>query len=230
MRTRSITINSQQDIHLWIVDMQEMRPAVETFTKWLSADERERANSFLFPDRTITSICSRGILRWILACYLNLSPGSVEIGKSLNGKPYLDNHQLQFNLSHSGRYFVCAVALQTPLGIDIQQIYPISGLERISRSHFQPEQIKEILALRGKQQHQSFFQHWVNLEAYLKAVGNGFQTRAPKLNHAQQNKSKHYSSQDTWHTVDLSVPEGYKAALVTRQESPVILQQSAVYP
>lgn len=45
-----------------------------------------------------------------------------EISYSEAGKPYLTNHQdVFFNLSHSGRFVVCAVA-DCEVGIDIQEV------------------------------------------------------------------------------------------------------------
>jgi 4'-phosphopantetheinyl transferase len=209
--------------------MQRLIPAADIFSKWLSAEEQKRANRFLLPDKKITSICSRGILRWILASYLDLSPAAVKIDVLPNGKPHLQNSKLQFNLSHSGSYFICAVNLQTPLGIDIQHIYPISGLEKISHSYFNPEQVQQILKLKGQKQLESFFQHWVNLEAYLKAEGDGFQIRPTKKGLVNVIKNGFNRSQSNWHTIKLSAPEGYKAALVTGDESPLILRQSIDY-
>ncbi len=41
------------------------------------------------------------------------------------GRPYLDNSRIDFNISHSGDYVVCAVTTHGRIGIDIEKIKPI---------------------------------------------------------------------------------------------------------
>lgn len=231
MRTKSVSFRSRRDVHLWKINTQRLVPSLATFFTWLSDAERTRINRLLLPARKITAVCSRGILRWILACYLDQSPAAVKIEKLPGGKPLIPNTEFEFNLSHSGNYLFCAVGLETPLGIDIQQIYPISGLEKISRSHFQPRQVKRILNLKGQKQLESFFQHWVNLEAYLKAEGTGFRIQAdsqgPEIHIALGNNSAH----SRYHIRELRAPEGHKAALVTLGEKPEdILSRNILFP
>jgi 4'-phosphopantetheinyl transferase len=230
MRTKSVSFRSLREVHLWKFNIQKLVPAVETFTAWLSDKERARVNRFLFPARKITAICSRGILRWILACYLDQSPPAVHIETLPGGKPYLPDTGLQFNLSHSGHYLFCAVGQKNPLGIDIQEIYPISGLEEISRSHFQPEQVKQILNLKEQKQLESFFQNWVNHEAQIKAEGDGFRIHPERQAYQIQPIPGINSIQPPWHTFELQAPEGYKAALVTLGEKTEIQNQSLIYP
>ena len=93
-----------------------------------------------------------------------------ERAKTQNGKPYLVNHsEVQYNISHSGKYVVCAFA-QVSVGIDIQE-KRIVNVERIGRKIFPIEEYREFLKSEEKQE--TFFRQWVMRESYLKWTGEG---------------------------------------------------------
>lgn len=93
-------------------------------------------------------------------------PVKVEVG----GKPYLNRHrELQFNISHSGVYVICAVG-KTPLGIDIQ--YQKKGdYRRTGKRIMTPEEWKQYEASGFLED--VFFQCWTKKESYLKYTGEG---------------------------------------------------------
>ena len=43
------------------------------------------------------------------------------------GKPYFDNHMIQFNLSHSGNIIVCGLS-DRAIGVDVQQYYSLKEI------------------------------------------------------------------------------------------------------
>jgi 4'-phosphopantetheinyl transferase len=90
------------------------------------------------------------------------------------GRPSMEGCRLDFNLSHSGDYVVCAVAAQGRVGIDVEQ------LREIQLGDFQdilaPSACKRIRSATSRQQ--AFFREWTRLEAVLKADGRGLQAAA----------------------------------------------------
>lgn len=87
------------------------------------------------------------------------------------GKPFLkNNHDLHFNLSHSGEWVVCAVHNQ-PVGIDVEQVKK-TELE-IARRFFTKKEYQTLLAKNGWQQLDYFYQLWTLKESYVKAIGRG---------------------------------------------------------
>lgn len=81
-----------------------------------------------------------------------------------NGKLYIPDCDIYVNLSHSGKYAVCAVS-DKPVGIDIQ-ICGKPDME-IAKRFFAPDEV-EYLENGG-----DFFEIWVKKESFVKAVGKG---------------------------------------------------------
>ncbi len=81
-----------------------------------------------------------------------------------NGKLYIPDSNIYVNLSHSGKYAVCAVS-DKPIGIDIQ-LCDKADME-IAKRFFAPDEV-EYLENGG-----DFFEIWVKKESFIKAVGMG---------------------------------------------------------
>lgn len=91
------------------------------------------------------------------------------------GKPYLKNiPDLHFSLSHSGHFAVC-VFYHQPVGVDIQQICPVSATllqkvctegERRFLEAQDPEKVPE-----------AFCRLWTAKESFMKLEGKGLQIR-----------------------------------------------------
>lgn len=89
-----------------------------------------------------------------------------------NGKPYLQDYPLYFNLSHSGNYVVCAVSTQE-VGVDIQE-YKKADVKRLARRFFSGEEQSILMACANeKEQNELFYQLWTRKEAYGKLTGEG---------------------------------------------------------
>jgi 4'-phosphopantetheinyl transferase len=107
--------------------------------------------------------------RQLLGEYSGQPADSFFIARTAQGKPYAENCALEFNLSHSGKWLVCAVGDQ-PLGVDIEAIKP-RNLRIAERFFTQREQ--EFLAPDQEDALLRFLQIWTAKEAYFKALGTG---------------------------------------------------------
>lgn len=96
---------------------------------------------------------------------------SVTLGP--HGKPC--HEALHFNLSHSGRYVICAVG-EGEIGCDIQKIRPCR--ESMVRRFFAPDEQEYILSVQGKERDERFILLWSRKESFLKMTGEGL-TREP---------------------------------------------------
>lgn len=81
-----------------------------------------------------------------------------------NGKLYIPNSNIYVNLSHSGKYAVCAVS-DKPVGIDIQLCTKPDA--RLAERFFSADEINYI------KNGGDFFEIWVKKESFLKALGTG---------------------------------------------------------
>jgi hypothetical protein len=95
------------EVHVWAVPLNG---DPEPFAELLSADERERLGRYRFADHQRRYQIGHGALRLILAGYLDVAATDIEFRTGPRGKPYLVSEALQFNLSHSGKLALIAVA------------------------------------------------------------------------------------------------------------------------
>ncbi|HYF66402.1 MAG TPA: hypothetical protein VD886_26475 [Herpetosiphonaceae bacterium] len=123
-------------IEVWSVGLERPAAAVAALHATLPADERARAERFRFErDRRRFSV-AHAALRAILAARLGCAPGAVALLAGEYGKPALAGNRagLEFNLSHAAEYALIALALDTPIGVDIEQPRPIVRREWGSRN------------------------------------------------------------------------------------------------
>jgi 4'-phosphopantetheinyl transferase len=218
------------EVHVWSAYLTVSMLQVGAFEQTLTTDERHRANRFRFePDKT-RFIASRGILRDILSRYLNLEPGQVQFAYGEYGKPRLasmiKHAGLEFNLSHSGEMAMYAIAHQTQVGIDLEQLRFLNNLEQLARQCLSPRELQAFLTLEPAQQQTTFFHYWTGKEAYLKAVGKGLsvpleQIEIPlDIRQPTQVRSEEsgFQSHD-WYLQTVPSIAGYIAALVVEGQN-----------
>ena len=89
-----------------------------------------------------------------------------------NGKPYLREYPLFFNLSHSGKYVACAVS-DSEIGADIQKCTDANAT-RIAERFFSEEENRALRTCNTEEERRRlFFRLWVRKEAYGKLLGKG---------------------------------------------------------
>jgi 4'-phosphopantetheinyl transferase len=129
-------------------------------------------------------------------------------------KPYLSGN-VDFNISHSGQYVICAVARNVKLGIDIEEIKPVDFKEfdnLMSRLQWQqinssPNPLKE------------FFRFWAIKESIIKADGRGLSIPLNDIHIRDQ--TAYYEKK--WYLRELDLDENYCACLAFEAEDPIII-------
>lgn len=110
-------------VDIWRADLATAGDELEDL---LCAEELARAACILPPRRRILWARSRGLLRALLACYLDRDPRTLDFMLGPHGKPALlaeDGNpatDLRFSLSHSGRFALVAVTAGRDVGLDIE--------------------------------------------------------------------------------------------------------------
>jgi 4'-phosphopantetheinyl transferase len=164
----------EMNVHVLAVNLGA--PPGETTMPVLSHDERQRAARFHFEQDRHRFIAGRGMLRVVLAAYLQIQPVEVCFNYGARGKPflYMPGHPpLYFNLAHSGDLALVAVSRCCSLGVDVEQIRPMDDARDIAASFFSRRESRELDALPPDQQTEGFFNLWTRKEACLKATGEG---------------------------------------------------------
>jgi 4'-phosphopantetheinyl transferase len=150
---------------------------VQEFAAALSPEETARAKRFRSDQDRDRYIVQHGVLRSLLAGYLDCGPRQIDINTSAHGKPCLagkdDEGSLQFSLSHSGTYAAFAFGRYNSIGVDIEEIREIPEMEGIVTEHFTPHEKAVMLSCPIDTRVKTFYRFWTRKEAVLKAQGEG---------------------------------------------------------
>jgi 4'-phosphopantetheinyl transferase len=161
-------------IDLWIADFHHARSSSADYGRLLSKEELTRASQFQFDHLTAFYIFCRGTLRRILSGYLAVSPDSIKFHYGDKGKPFVaPQTALQFNVSHAGDLFVCAVSSGLAIGVDIEQIREMEDMPAIASQFFAPAEQRHLAGIAEGDRAHAFYQCWTRKEAVIKATGEG---------------------------------------------------------
>lgn len=127
-------------------------------------------------------------------------------------RPYLTFEGYDFNISHSGKFVVCAIGKNLRLGIDIEEN------KKVNLKHFHnimtPEQWDEIN--NAAYPLKAFYKYWTIKESVIKADGRGFFIPLDELE--VKNNIVQYEDK-RWLVHEMELADGYSAALATNQKS-----------
>jgi 4'-phosphopantetheinyl transferase len=142
----------------------------------LSTRERVRAGRLKRPQDRERSLEAHCAIRRILALQLGIDPRYLEFDTTTVGKPFLARpaQNLEFNLSHSGRHGLIAVARDRSVGVDIEVRRPMRDLLGVALQIATSREAKLLKQLPTSEVHSTFFDLWTRKEAVLKALGRGF--------------------------------------------------------
>ncbi|AXI01761.1 4'-phosphopantetheinyl transferase family protein [Aquirhabdus parva] len=127
-------------------------------------------------DRRQRQLLARVWRREILAQALGIHPEQLTFDQTVNGKPYLNDHAISFNISHSHDAFVlvwCRGHLS--VGVDIEDKNRDFPAESLAKRYFHPT---EYDAWKNPDSsppssHNQWLTTWTRKEAILKAHGMG---------------------------------------------------------
>jgi 4'-phosphopantetheinyl transferase len=169
----------ENDVHIWLADLELSGEKLEYFKLILSSDESIRASKFHFEKDRKRYAIARGALRIILSKYLNIPEKDIHISNTKFGRPYVDEkHEitwLNFNLSHSNMLAIYAVTRSRDIGIDIEYVRQMEDANGIVQRFFSEEEISLFNSMPEDGKTWAFFKLWTRKEAYIKALGLGLQ-------------------------------------------------------
>lgn len=159
--------------------------------KWfslMSEDKKQKVSRFHFDDDRKRSVAGEMLAKKAIAELCGVPAEEIIFGLEKNGKPYAENADVHFNISHSGNLVVCAVN-DKPVGIDVEQIRNIE-LKVAKRVYtadelfylfgFHPEE-EDFSILPDEKMLLRFFELWTAKEAYLKYTGEGIASELKTL-------------------------------------------------
>ena len=203
---------------LWLAWLDKEDP--DALWGFLSEDERLRAKRLRSSRNTDRFTVARGILRALLGRTLASRPEQLVFSYGPHGKPELAGGlkaKLSFNVSHSGGLVVFAIANGFEVGVDIEEIHPISDLEATASIFLSADDLADLEALPTDRKLERFFTLWTCKEALLKACGSGFTSPAKdnlaKVFPACRKGEGKYDIFQNKRLTMLNPAEGFKGAL-----------------
>lgn len=168
---------AHDEIHVWHQSFCHEAAEVDAFRGLLSSDELQRAARFRFDKDRSEFMVSRGTLRRLLGCYLQVPPKELRFAYSAYGRPGLagdaPSTMLDFNVSHSGGVALLAFARDRKIGIDVEKVRRDFGTSEIAERFFSTAERAALRDLPQQQRHEAFFRCWTRKEAFIKALGEG---------------------------------------------------------
>jgi 4'-phosphopantetheinyl transferase len=121
------------------------------------------------------------------------------------GKPFISEN-IHFNISHSGEYVICGIADNMRLGIDIEQIKPLSFAD--VKPVMTAEQWE--LVSGSTDPLRTFYTYWTWKESIVKADGRGLSLPIDEI--AVDERPVKYDN-DNWYVSELHIDKNYAACI-----------------
>lgn len=145
-------------VHLWYFQTSHVLDGADQVASYyLEAQEWERYQRYLCPEKRKQFLTSRVLLKQLLSRYVRKPIEKLRLKYSLQQKPFLEEN-VQFNLSHSGNHLLIGIARHA-LGVDIQE-----------EGTIRKEHVIQGLSLQEQQQltPETLYPYWVLREALWK--------------------------------------------------------------
>jgi 4'-phosphopantetheinyl transferase len=183
MATATLDLPARGHVHVWLLpEHTELSATVQTcIESWLSDQERQRWQRFVFPQDRLRFLQARALVRNVLARYLALTPAQLEFTRNAHGKPQLQLPAatllplVQFNLSHTQGLLVLAVTVDAAIGVDVESVTRKVDMLTLAERFFSASEFTMLQQCAASELRERFFRLWTLKEAYVKACGLGLQ-------------------------------------------------------
>jgi 4'-phosphopantetheinyl transferase len=175
----------------------------------------QKINTLLRWQDRLLYLCGRLLLLEALKNYNENCQGILsKITYNKFGKPRCGN-KIDFNISHSEQYVVCAVTVDGKVGIDIEKIKPVDIVN--FNGYFSVDESADISSSPNRAK--KFFEYWTKKESILKADGKGFST---PLKNVQISGDSAFLNNSKWYLNEIKINTGYVCFLATNAANPII--------
>ena len=210
---------------IWLADL-DAADAGDRALAVLSVDEHERAGRFVFDTHRRRFIACRAWLRHQLSERLTRAPQHLRFEYGPMGKPSLAGSALRFNVSHSDRYALLAVA-GVEIGVDIERERPLSDMDALAERVFSAGERHALAQVPADRRGEAFFAGWTRKEAYIKARGDSLRlledfdvALTPEEPVRLKRVAGDAQEPARWTLLSLAPLPGYAAALCIERRAP----------
>jgi len=143
-----------------------------------------------------------------------------QISLTKYGRPYINSnaHEVDFNISHSGEFVVCAITKNFNLGVDIEEMVPVDFSDF---SHIlTPEEMNDVQ--KAEYPLHKLYSYWTGKESVAKADGRGVSI----MKDLSINQGTAHINGCQWYLKELDIHSCYSSFLATTDNT---LQVSVEY-
>ena len=146
----------------------------------MSQEKKRRVDRFRFEDDKKRTVVGEMLARRAISEWCGVAEESIVFETAEHGKPYTEDLNVEFNISHSADMVVCVVH-DNPVGVDIEKIRPVDL--NTAKRIFSDEETGSIFGgIPDVEDYnhylndavlQRFFELWTPKEARSKCIGTG---------------------------------------------------------
>jgi 4'-phosphopantetheinyl transferase len=203
-------ILAKNEIIYWDIDVENLESSYfSNLYQQLSDSNKSRSSFFIKEKDRNLFITAHYALDFILDKIFQIKP---LVLIDINGKPYIKNYPIHFNLSHTENRVLLGFSHQ-PLGVDIEKINALPDLDLLISHSMHPDEISSLMAIESNHKIYLFYSLWTKKEAIVKAIGIGM---GMELNSFSLESLKKDAS---WQIFELNIDTKYSAAIATQNTS-----------
>lgn len=155
---------------LYVVKVKELNSDEFNFLLNFADDYiKNRVKNLNLKNKKYSMVVANVLRKFLVFKHFSIPFEKQKIDFNESGKPYLNNQECYFNVSHSDDYVACVLA-KTQIGVDIQKIS--KNKEKVSKFVFDKATNEKVN--KAENQDLEFTKQWAKLESYLKSKGTGF--------------------------------------------------------
>ena len=153
------------------IEIKELKEChFEILRRSLNNTELEKANKYKKELDQKLYVAGHGVLNLIIK---DITGQAQQLNYTEHGKPYLENSEIEFSITHSGEIALIALTKKIPIGIDIEHVLTIQNKDELLVPFFHEQEKLEIIGINPLESELAFYSCWTRKEAVLKAMGDG---------------------------------------------------------
>ncbi len=138
------------------------------------------------------------------------------------GRPYVEN-SLDFNISHSGKYAICAIVDNMSIGIDVEELKPV---DFDVFNDIMDEKEWQVIN-NSPNPIRTFFDYWTIKESVIKADGRGMSVSLSDIR-ITKNQSAHLESKE-WFLTKLNFMDHASSYIACNKRCKVLIKKINFY-
>ena len=141
----------------------------------MTEQRRQAVDRLRFTNDKIRTVAGEHTAKKMIAERYGVPPEIIPFDRTDRGKPFAVGIPVEFSVSHSGAFVLCAVS-DKPVGADIQEHHPVSDklISRVCTARELAFVAEDGISQEEKLQR--FFRVWTGKEAYSKYLGTGIRS------------------------------------------------------